>query len=72
MVETLRSGASGYPLNAFVCEGTPSSFGLEAGAELDSDALDKLREAVKLVIVAAHDAETHLCWTPEATEQVLA
>ena len=72
VVETLRSGASGYPLNAFVCEGTPSSFGLEAGAELDSDALDKLREAVKLVIVGAYDAETHLCWKPEATEQGLA
>lgn len=72
VIETLRSGTSGYPLNAFVCEGSPSSFGLEAGAELDSDALDKLREAVKLVIVAAYDAETYLCWRPEAAEHGLA
>ena len=69
-VKRLRSGASGYPLNAFLCERPPPAFGLDAGAELDADALDELGEAVKLVIVAAYDAETYLCWTPEVAEPV--
>ena len=69
-VKRLRAGASGYPLNAFLCERPPPAFGLDAGAELDADALDELGEAVKLVIVAAYDAETYLCWTPEVAEPV--
>jgi hypothetical protein len=61
-VQMLRSGASGYPLNGFLCDKGQEDLGLIAGGEVDNDQAAAIVAATQIVIVAAYDAEAYLVW----------
>lgn len=56
-VTLLRRGASGYPLNAYVCQGTAPDLGLTADLELSTMQQQRLVDAVLGVLVSVWDAE---------------
>jgi hypothetical protein len=58
----LRSGASGYPLNAFVCDRSSAELGLFPGADLTETTQSRIAGSVRAIIVSALDAETFLVW----------
>jgi hypothetical protein len=59
----LRTGSSGYPLNAFVTTRTADALGLIDHTALEESGIDKICEALIAVIVSAFDAESFLIWT---------
>ena len=59
-VRALRSGASGYPLNAYVCPRTASDLGLEAQHRLRSAELEAIVDATSAIISSVYDAEAYL------------
>ena len=63
---TIRRGASGYPLNAFVVLQPCQSLGLAPGAHLGSPLADDLASTVAAIIVSAFDAESFLLWVQAA------
>lgn len=56
-VALLRSGSSGYPLNAFLCRASVKQLGLESGIEIDAEVQELIVESVEAVIVSVYDAE---------------
>lgn len=65
-VTLLRSGASGYPLNAFVLRVESSNgVGLEPGSSVPRHLVETLAANVHGVIVSAFDAEAFLLWQAE-------
>jgi hypothetical protein len=56
-VSLLRRGASGYPLNAYLCQGSATDLGLTADEDLSPVRQQCLAEAVLGVIVSVWDAE---------------
>jgi hypothetical protein len=56
----LRTGSSGYPLNAFLCDRAPSELGLTAGRLLSEPDTLSVAESVFAVITTIYDAETFL------------
>jgi hypothetical protein len=60
--QLLRSGASGYPLNAFVCDRTPLELGIGDGVEIDANSATLIVESTKAIVVSALDAEAFLVW----------
>lgn len=54
----LRTGSSGYPLNAFVCRPDPADLPLVAGTALNELDIAVLAEATCAVITAVYDAES--------------
>lgn len=59
-VRLLRSGASGYPLIAYVCRGASADVGLEAGTLLDSKKQAALVDSTVAILVTVYDAEAYL------------
>jgi hypothetical protein len=59
-VRLLRTGSSGYPLNAFACWGAPVELGLEAGKTLDESRQASLVDSTCAVITSIYDAEAYL------------
>lgn len=59
-VRLLRTGASGYPLNAFVCYPAAVELGLETGKTLDASRQAALVDSACAVIVSVYDAETYI------------
>jgi len=63
----LRRGASGYPLNAFVCCGAAEDLGLGSGRELTAVEQENLAGSACVVIVSVWDAESYVALlSPEA------
>jgi len=58
--DLLRTGAFGYPLNAFLCRAPASDLGLSADHELTAAEQEVLVDAVCAIIVSVWDAETYL------------
>jgi hypothetical protein len=56
----LRSGSSGYPLNAFASWLAPVELGLEAGKTLDESQQAALVDSTCAVITSVYDAESYL------------
>jgi hypothetical protein len=56
-VTILRRGASGYPLNAYICQGRPADLGLSADLQLSPIQQQRLADSVLGVIVSVWDAE---------------
>lgn len=56
-VTLLRGGASGYPLNAYVCQGTALDLGLSADLQLSPTQQERLADLVLGVLVSVWDAE---------------
>lgn len=62
----LRTGASGYPLNAFLCDADGSQLGLSEGASVAFSSCPSMADHVSAVIVSAFDGEAFLVlMTPE-------
>jgi hypothetical protein len=61
-VDVINKGASGYPLNAFVCKKSAADLGLVDGREAVKDFAGQVAESLLAVVVAAFDAETFLVW----------
>jgi hypothetical protein len=59
-VELLDTGASGYPLNAFVSSITAGALGLEPGVELGDTFVARASGSITHILVSAYDAETLL------------
>lgn len=59
-VRLLRTGASGYPLNAFACWHAPMEVGLDAGETLDDSQQASLIDSTCAVITSVYDAEAYL------------
>ena len=59
----LRTGATGYPLNAVVCMNSPDALGLAAGKVLTEIEISSLAAAACAVITSVYDAETYLVLT---------
>ncbi len=60
LTQLIRSGASGYPLNAFVCDERGRTVLQRAGGSLSTvDALS-LAQSVQVVINSVYDAESYL------------
>ncbi|UQX88702.1 hypothetical protein M6D93_01560 [Jatrophihabitans telluris] len=57
-VRLLRTGSSGYPLNAFVCLPAPTDLPLGAGYVLNESDIAVLAEKVCAVITSVYDAES--------------
>ena len=58
----LRRGASGYPLNAFLCSGSPTQLRLRNNAEASDELCDELAAGTAAVIVSAYDDHAYLAW----------
>jgi hypothetical protein len=56
-VALLRSGSSGYPLNAFLCRASAKQLGLEPGIQIDAEVQELIVESAEAVIVSVYDAE---------------
>lgn len=56
-VTLLRRGASGYPLNAFICQGTPPDLGLSADLQISPTQQERIADSVLGVLVSVWDAE---------------
>ena len=56
-VTLLRRGAFGYPLNAYVCQGTATDLGLSADSQLSPVLQERIADAVLGVLVSVWDAE---------------
>lgn len=56
-VALLRSGSSGYPLNAFVCHASAGQLRLEPGSKIDNEGQALIVESVQAVLVSVYDAE---------------
>lgn len=65
MLQVLRLGSHGYPLNAFVTSAAENELGLTIGADLDPNVGHAVINALMAVIVAAYDAETYMIWEPD-------
>jgi hypothetical protein len=63
-VQLLRTGAPGYPLNAFLCDRSKTDLGLIAGRQIDRDQAVSIVAATQVVIVSVYDAEAYLAWLP--------
>lgn len=59
-VSLLRTGSSGYPLNAFVCSGMAAGMGLIAGSQLDATIQGSIVESTVAIIVSAYDREAYV------------
>ena len=59
---TIRRGASGYPLNAFVVLQPCRSFGFTPGGHFDSQLASEVASTVAAIVVSAFDAESFLVW----------
>lgn len=59
-VTLLRRGASGYPLNAYVCQGTAADLGLSADLQLSPMQQERLADSVLGVLVSVWDAEAFI------------
>ena len=66
VLDPLRSGASGYPLNAFLLGGDCGSLALSPGRSMADDAVAAIKKDVCGIIVAAYDAEAYLVWVAGA------
>ncbi len=64
-----RTGASGYPLNAFVSNRDPVALGLSGGQRLDSEFVESFLGSISAIVVAVHDAETYVVWQPLKTAE---
>ena len=63
--ELLRTGALGYPRNAYVCDTTGDALGLEVGKTLGPVEVRDLASHVQAVLSAVWDDECYvLCWSP--------
>jgi hypothetical protein len=56
----LRTGSSGYPLNAFVCRSGPADLPLSPGRELSESDTAALADTACAVITSVYDAESFL------------
>lgn len=56
----LRTGSSGYPLNAVICRLAPGRLHLLAGRELGADDVSKVADGACALITAVFDAESYL------------
>jgi hypothetical protein len=59
-VALLRSGSSGYPLNAFVCHASARQLGLGPGGQIDDACQASIVESVDAVLVSVYDAEAYV------------
>ena len=67
----LRRGATGHPLNAFVCEDSASDLGLIAEGEVGDEVLKAIVASLIAVVVGAFDTESFVAWLhPEAVPTV--
>jgi hypothetical protein len=53
----LRSGASGYPLNAYACGPSPGDLGLASGRSLELKELESIAASTRAVLASVFDAE---------------
>lgn len=60
--DVVDRGASGYPLNAFVCGKSAADLDLVNGREVVKGFANQIAESLLAVVVAAFDAETFLVW----------
>jgi hypothetical protein len=60
--ETIRMGAFGYPLNAFVSTKSVDELGLVDGQQMPPTLSREVAKSLLAVIVAAFDAETFMVW----------
>jgi hypothetical protein len=56
-VRLLRSGASGYPLNAYACWLSPGELGLESGRNLEERERESIVASTCAVLVSVFDGE---------------
>ncbi len=69
----LRSGATGHPLNAFVCEDSASGLGLVAEGEVGDEGLKAVVESLVGIVVGAFDTESFVTWLrPDPVEAEVA
>jgi hypothetical protein len=62
----LRSGSSGYPLNAILFTGAPSTAGLKPGNLLVKENVEKIISSTQAYITTVWDAESFLTlWNPQ-------
>lgn len=60
LTQLIRRGASGYPLNAFVCHDGARAVFQQAGDSLSSEDASALAQSVHAVIHSVYDAESFL------------
>jgi hypothetical protein len=63
VVDVVRHGASGYPLNALVCTRTAEALALGDEREIGPVGIEAIVDATCALIVAVYDAESFLVWT---------
>ena len=60
--ELLRRGATGHPLNAYVCRDSAADLGLAAEEEVSDQVLEGVVASLLAVVVAVFDAESFVAW----------
>jgi hypothetical protein len=66
-VQLLRQGASGYPLNAFLCAGSHDALDLSDAVRLSPRQIEAISASVRAIVVSCFDAETFLVYAPVCT-----
>lgn len=60
LTQLVRRGASGYPLNAFVCDEAGRAILQRAGNALSIDDASSVAESVRVIVNSVYDAESYL------------
>jgi hypothetical protein len=61
--ETVKGGAFGYPLNAFVSTRSPTELGLAEHTQVAAAAALEIANSLTAIVVSAFDAESFLVWS---------
>ncbi|GAA4489684.1 hypothetical protein [Microbacterium panaciterrae] len=62
--------SSGFPLNAFVCRGTPEELGLSRRGLVDEHVRNVVVDAVVAILVSVYDGESYLLLTSSAPREI--